>query len=159
MGAGHVSHGKGPLDIVGEQINTVDFGSRVRNNLARGTNQHTGTILFAQILIPIHMRARFMEESTCIFTHASALRGSAQTRASDHLPAFADFIFGPTEPPPPVAAVHILSVLPNSDAPDEGREEVRLRNGTAEAVDLAGWMLRDRVYNRIGLAGLVPAQQ
>jgi hypothetical protein len=42
---------------------------------------------------------------------------------------------------------------------DEGREQVTLGNGTAEAVSLAGWMLRDRASNRSALTGIVPAQQ
>jgi hypothetical protein len=43
--------------------------------------------------------------------------------------------------------VRILALLPNPDEPDEGREQVTIGNGTAEAVDLAGWMLRDRAGN------------
>jgi hypothetical protein len=51
----------------------------------------------------------------------------------------ADFIFGGVEPPPPpVAVVRILSLLPNPNGPDEGREQVTIDNGTAEEVDLAG---------------------
>ena len=112
---------------------------RQRNNVARGTNQHTGMILFAQIPIPVRMRERQGDGSTKVFNHASVLRGSEQTRASDHMPMSADFIFGGVEPlPPPVAVVRILSLLPNPNGPDEGREQVTIDNGTAEEVDLAG---------------------
>jgi hypothetical protein len=55
--------------------------------------------------------------------------------------------------------VQILSLLPNPDGPDEGREEVTIGNGTAEEVNLAGWVLRDRAGNRFMLTGLVPAEQ
>jgi Lamin Tail Domain len=141
-------------------VNTLDPASRQRNNLARGTNQHTGAILFDQILIPVRMRERYVEGSTKVFNHAVAVRGSEQTRASDHLPVFADFVLGDGgPPPPPVVAVRILSVLPNPDGPDEGREQVTIGNGTAEAVDLTGWMLRDRAGNRFALTDSVPAQQ
>jgi Lamin Tail Domain/Endonuclease/Exonuclease/phosphatase family len=158
--AGHVSHGKGPVDITGDQVNTLDLGSRGRNNLARGTNQHTGAILFDQILIPVRMRERYVEGSTTVFNHASALRGTEQTRASDHLPVFADFVFGGEgEGIVDGSTVQILALRPNPDGPDEGREEVTIGNGTAEEVNLAGWTLRDRAGNQFALGGRVPAQQ
>jgi hypothetical protein len=160
MAAGHVSHGKGAMDIVGDQINTLDPMSRQRNNVARGTDQHTGRILFDQILIPVRMRDRYVDGSAKVFNHASALRGSEPTRASDHLSVFADFVFGGVKPPPPpVAAVRMLSLLPSPEGPDEGREQVTLGNGTAEEVDLAGWLLRDRVGNRFALDGMIPARE
>ena len=160
MAAGHVSHGKSAMDIVGDQINTLDPMSRQRNNVARGTDQHTGMILFDQLLIPVRMRARHVDGSTKVFNHASALRGSAQTRASDHLPVFADFVFGDEgPPPPPVGALRIHALLPNPDGADEGREQVTLGNGTTEEVNLVGWMLRDRAGNRFVLSGVLPAQQ
>jgi hypothetical protein len=106
------------------------------------------------------MRARYVEGSTRVFNHASALRGSTATRASDHLPVFADFVFGGAEPPVGIATgVRILGLLPNPDGPDEGREQVTIGNGTEAEVDLAGWMLRDRAGNRFVLTGIIPAQQ
>ena len=117
-------------------------------------------ILFDQILIPVRMRDRYVEGSTKVFNHASALCGSEQTRASDHLPVFAEFVFGGAEPPPPpVVAVRTLSLLPNPEGPDEGREAVTLGNGTADAVDLSGWLLRDRARNRFALEGVIPARE
>jgi Lamin Tail Domain len=116
-------------------------------------------VLFDQILIPVRMRDRYVDGCAKVFNHASALRDSEQTRASDHLPVFADFVFGGVEPPPPpVAAVRMLSLLPNPEGPDEGRERVTLGNGTAEEVDLAGWLLRDRAGNRFALEGVIPAR-
>ena len=55
--------------------------------------------------------------------------------------------------------MHIRSLLPNPDGPDEGREQVTIGNGTAEAVELTGWTLHDRAGNRFALTGMVPAQQ
>jgi lamin tail-like protein len=55
--------------------------------------------------------------------------------------------------------VRIRSLLRNPDGPDDGREQVTLGNRTAEEVNLAGWMLRDRAGNRFALIGVVPAQQ
>jgi hypothetical protein len=55
--------------------------------------------------------------------------------------------------------VRILSLLPNPEGPDEGREQVALGNGTADAVDLAGWLLRDRAGNRFALDGIIPARE
>jgi Lamin Tail Domain len=108
---------------------------------------------------PVRMRDRYVDGSAKVFNHASALRGSEQTQASDHLPVFADFVFGGADPPPPpVAAVRIRSLLPNPDGPDEGREQVTIGNGTAEAVDLAGWLLRDRAGNRFALEGVIPVR-
>jgi len=117
-------------------------------------------ILFDQIVIPVRMRERHVDGSTKVSNHASALRGSTQARGSDHLPVFADFIFGGVEPPsPPVAALRIRSLLPNPDGADEGHEQVTIGNGTTEEVNLPGWMLRDRAGNRFALSGVLPAQQ
>jgi Lamin Tail Domain len=62
-------------------------------------------------------------------------------------------------PPPPVAAVRIRALLPNPEGPDEGREQVTIGNETAETVDLAGWLLRDRAGNRFALEGVIPARE
>ena len=53
----------------------------------------------------------------------------------------------------------MTSSLPNPDGPDEGREEVTIGNGTAEEVNLVGWMLRDRAGNWFTLEGIVPARE
>jgi ABC-type iron transport system FetAB ATPase subunit len=70
-----VRWGKGPVDIRGDQVNTLDPESRQRNNLVRETDQHPGAILFDQLLIPVRMRPRYVEASTNVFNHAIALRG------------------------------------------------------------------------------------
>ena len=82
------------------------------------------------------MRERQGDGSTKVFNHASVLRGSEQTRASDHLPVSADFIFEGATSLPPVAEDSLAAPQPHG--PDEGREQVTIDNGTAEEVDLAG---------------------
>ena len=91
MAASPVSQGKSAMDIVGDQIDTLDPMRFQRNNVARGPN-HTGMILRPDP-DPVRMRERQGDGSTKVFNHASVLRGSEQTRASDHLPVSADFIF------------------------------------------------------------------
>ena len=116
--------------------------------------------MFDQFLILMRMRARYVEGSAHVFNHAVAMLGSEQTRAFDHLPVFAAFVFGESQPSPdPMAEVRILSVLANPEGPDEGREQVTLGNGTAAAVDLTRWMLRDRAGNRFALVGVIPTGQ
>jgi hypothetical protein len=55
--------------------------------------------------------------------------------------------------------MRILSLLPNPEGQHDGREQVTLRNETAEDVNLTGWMLRDRAGNRFVLTCSIPAQQ
>ena len=159
VAADQVSFGRGPSDVVGEVITTTDPGSRARNNQARGTNANTGDILFDQILIPVRMRDRYVSGSITIFNHRVALKGTAPTRASDHLPVSATFVFGGTAPVPdsPVA-VRIVALLPNPDGEDAGREQVTLGNGSPQALSLTGWKLQDRAGNQFLLTGTVPAQ-
>ena len=95
-----------------------------------------------------------------MFNHAVGVRGSEQLRAFDHLPVFAAFVFGERQPSPdPMAEVRILSVLANPEGPDEAREQVTLGNGSAAAVDLTRWMLRDRAGNRFALVGIISTGQ
>jgi hypothetical protein len=92
-----------------------------------------GFALFAALGIALALcRGKAPSHLSRISTHAIALHGSAQARVFDHLLVFADFLFGATAPPPfPVAAVCILSVLPNPNGSDEGRKEVTIGNGTS----------------------------
>jgi endonuclease/exonuclease/phosphatase family metal-dependent hydrolase len=94
VAADHVSHGRDALDISDDRINTVDQGSRVRNDINRGNNTHTGDILFDQLLIPMRMKDRYVAGSAKVFDRPVALEGPANTQASDHLPVFADFVLG-----------------------------------------------------------------
>lgn len=159
VAAGHVSHGRTAADIVGDRINTVDPDSRRRNNDGRGTDRHTGDILFDQLLIPISMGDRYVSGSAKVFDHAVALRGSSSNRASDHLPVSAEFVFGaePPEEEPPLPTMRIVALLPNPAGTDFGREEVTVGNFTGAAVSLAGWRLRDASGNEFALSGSVAA--
>ncbi len=160
---GHVSHGRTEADIQGDRINTIDPLSRDRNFNAVGTNVNTGDILFDQLLIPIRMGGRHIPGSTQIFDEPVAIQGPGSSRASDHLPVFADFAFGGDEdddvPPPPPGnrGIRIVSLLPNPDGPDEGNETITIANGTGEALSLDGWLLRDRAGNELALSGSVEA--
>lgn len=164
--AGHVSHGRSSSDIVGDRINTLDLGSRQRNNDGRGTNANTGDILFDQILVPAQMEPMYLIGSVKVFDDAVAIRGNSRTRASDHLPVYADFIFsaaddGDAEPPEPTPAdgIRIASLLPDPAGVDRGNEEVTLRNGTTSPQSLDGWFLIDKANHRYDLAphGSIPA--
>ncbi len=154
VAAGHVSHGRDELDIIGDRIDTIDTGSRARNRNGLGTNNHTGDILFDQILISMGLSERYISGSAKVFDRAIALSGGAD-RASDHLPVFADFAFGDGGIEPPIG-VRIVTLLPNPDGLDAGREEVTIGNFTSAALNLNGWSLRDRSGSQCQLSGLIP---
>jgi endonuclease/exonuclease/phosphatase family metal-dependent hydrolase len=158
LAAGHVSHGRSSDDIVGSKINTLDLGSRQRNNANRGNNNNTGDILFDQILIPLWMQTRYIQGSAKVFDHEIAVRGNNSNIASDHLPVSAEFVFGVDEPDGGNSGgLRIVAVLPNPLGDDAGREEVTLANTSSAAISLQGWKLRDRSGNDFTLSGSVPA--
>lgn len=155
--ADHVSHGRTSGDVEGDRVETVDAGSRDRNNDARGTDVNTGDILFDQLLIPVGMRGRYVSGSAKVFDREAAVRGSNNNRASDHLPVSAEFVFGADEEPAPVSQVRITALLPNPSGTDAGREEVTIGNLTISQVNLSGWKLRDESGNEFALSGVVAA--
>lgn len=154
---GHVSHGRTPADIETDRIDTIDPDSRQRNNLARGTDANTGDILFDQILFPVWMLDKYVGGSVRVFDHPVAISGSSSTRASDHLPVYAEFDFESITPTPLPNELRIAALLPNPTGADAGREEVTISNGTGNAVNLAGFTLRDKSSNEFKLNGSVPA--
>ncbi len=94
--AGHVSHGLKSDAIRKDDpnlVNTVDSASRMRNNRWRGTDKNTGDILFDQVLIPSWMTSAYVQGSCKVFDKAAAVKGNDTTRASDHVPVYADFVF------------------------------------------------------------------
>ena len=91
--AGHVSHGLKSDAVAGENLDTIDPQSRDRNNQMRGSDGHSGDILFDQILIPARILETYVSDSAKVFDHAVAAKGNNRNRASDHVPVFADFIF------------------------------------------------------------------
>lgn len=160
VAAGHVSHGRKTNELTpdGLRVDTIDAESRLRNHNARGTNQNTGDILFDQIFVSPAVLPQHEQGSTAVFNDAIGARGNDTSRASDHLPVFADFTFGgdAVSPPSPSAGVRIVGLLPNPDGQDAGNEVVTLRNSGASAVDLSGWRLRDRAGNEFHLSGTIP---
>ncbi len=154
---GHVSHGRSSSDIVAGQINTLDPNSRSRNNNARGTDANTGDILFDQILFPVSMKNKYVGGSVKVFNHPSGVSGNDDTRASDHLPVYAEFDFEAAVAPPATTTLRIAGLLPNPEGTDAGHEQVVLANGTASAVNLQGFKLRDKSHNEFSLSGVVPS--
>ena len=157
---GHVSHGRKTNELTpdGMRVDTIDPDSRQRNHDARGTNQNTGDILFDHIYVSPTMLVNYEQDSAVVFNDAVAVRGNNTTRASDHLPVFADFTLGAvTDGPPPSSILRIAALLPNPAGQDAGNEAVTLANGAAAAVPLDGWRLRDRAGNEFMLEGTVPA--
>jgi len=150
---GHVSHGRKSNELIGDLVDTIDPKSRDRNNDHRGDNVNTGDILFDQILIPPQMVEHYVVDSAHVFNHAVGARGNDTTRASDHLPVVATFVFN--DQPVDLAEVRIVALLPNPAGTDAGNEQVTIRNDSAADVNLTGWVLRDRAGNEFALGGTV----
>lgn len=159
--AGHVSHGRKSNELTpdGLLVDTIDPGSRLRNHNGRGTDLNTGDILFDQILIPHELLNNYVQGSIAVFNNAVGARGNDTTRASDHLPVFADFVFEASAASESGGGFHIVSLLPNPQGSDNGREKVSLRNSTSSQIDLTNWRLRDRAGNVFPLSGVVAANQ
>jgi endonuclease/exonuclease/phosphatase family metal-dependent hydrolase len=156
--AGHVSHGRKSNDIIGDNVNTINSESRRRNNENRGTNIHTGDILFDQILIPPRMFDNYVQGSAQVFNHKVGVNGNSTNRASDHLPVSAEFVFDSSDSDEESALnIMIVSLLPNPNGIDNGNEQVTLRNNTQNDINLTGWKLRDRAGNEYNLSGIVPS--
>lgn len=151
----HVSWGRVSTDIVSDRVSTVDPGARKRNNDARGTDGNTGDILFDNILVPPGMHRFYVPDSCKVFDRPDGVRGNSNTRASDHLPVYADFTLTAESPGGggPATGIRIVSLLPDPAGDDRGKEQVTLGNFTGGAVSLAGWKLKDRGGNTYALAG------
>lgn len=153
---GHVSHGRSAVDIIGDRVNTIDPNSRQRNNNARGTDTNTGDILFDQILFPVSMANKYVQGSAKVFDNSVAIQGSGSNVASDHLPVYAEFVLAAEVEPGPTG-IRIVSMLPNPEGQDAGKEEVTIGNFTASVVNLPGFKLVDKAGNEFGLSGTIPA--
>jgi endonuclease/exonuclease/phosphatase family metal-dependent hydrolase len=153
-----VSHGLNSSSIEDGRINTVSPGSRDENNFQRCTNPSSNytDILFDQILVNSAMNGRYIPGSCRIFDQTVGVVGNSQTRASDHLPVSADFIFG-GEPPsqPPTTGLFIVALLPNPDGEDRGHEQAQIANLTNSAVSIDGWRLSDRLEREFVLSGTI----
>jgi endonuclease/exonuclease/phosphatase family metal-dependent hydrolase len=157
VAADRVSHGRNTANINDDRVDTIDPGSRARNNDHRGEDVNTGDILFDQILVPMRMLPRYVGASAQVFDSAVAARGNNTTRASDHLPVSAEFTLGAPEPDPGGTGLRIISLLPDPPGADQGREQLTLRNTGTTAINLTGWRLRDRAQNEFALSGMIGA--
>lgn len=159
----HVSWGLRARDARNSVVNTVKRGSRARNNDERGHSGSVSPILFDQILIPVSMRANYIEGSFAVFNDPATVEGGHPNSggASDHVPVLADFVFDSTEATeseavPTVTAstsIRIVAALPNPVGVDAGNEWVKLRNSGTNIVNLENWRLRDRANNVFQLSG------
>lgn len=152
-----VSHGLNSAAIVGGAVNTADAGSRARNNTFRGTDTNTGKILFDQLLIPAWWSSAYVAGSIQVYSFPDAVQGNSTTRASDHVPVFADFVLSPPAPPAPAGGLFLSALVPNPAGTDDNHEQVALSNPTGAPIDLAGWKVQDVANNEFALAGTVPA--
>jgi hypothetical protein len=160
-----VSWGLKSSDIANGVLNTAKVGSRDRNNNERGGSGSVSPILFDQILFPLSMKPLYVAGSAKVFDGASAMTGGSTNGPSDHVPVYADFVFGalqPTDPSEPVIPVTstgltIVELLPNPAGENRGHEEVVIANGGAASANLSGWQLRDRAGNTFILSGTVGA--
>jgi hypothetical protein len=103
------------------------------------------------------MLPRYVGDSAQIFDAEVAARGNNTTRASDHLPVFAEFTLGPSDPDAGSAGLRIVSALPDPHGADQGKEQVTLRNTGMAPIHLNGWRLRDRAQNEFALGGMIGA--
>ena len=155
----HVSHGLKSDAIKDDRVDTIDPGSRERNNSLRDTNKNTGDILFDQILIPGWMANDYVEGSCRVFDYAVAVKGNDDNRASDHVPVYAEFSFAAEGVTVEEGdGLRIAALLPNPDGSDDMNEQVTLRNPTQNPISLAGWKLKDRSGNEYAFSGSIPAQ-
>lgn len=161
-----VSHGKSAADINLQtgRINLVTTGSRARNNDNRGNDTNTGDILFEQILFPAILRPLYVDNSFQIFDAGVGSEGAGGQngdQASDHLPVYADFVFGRPGGgdggETSILGVRIASVLPNPEGEDQGKESVALTNQGTTSIDLTGWKLRDRAGGEASLSDQLAA--
>jgi len=160
------SHGKSAADIdpQTDRIKLVTPGSRVRNNDNRGNDTNTGDIPFDQILFPATLRPLYVDNSFQIFDAGVAIEGTGGQngdQASDHLPVYADFVFGRPGGgdggETPILGVRIASVLPNPEGEDQGNESLTLTNQGTTSIDLTGWKLRDRAGGEAPLSDQLAA--
>ena len=157
---GHVTFGLKSNDISNGVIDTVDASARQRNMNSLGSDDHTGDQMFDQILLSPEMLDFYVADSAEVFSGGDAARGNNTTRASDHLPVFADFVVtsadddedGVTDLP-----FRIVGLLPNPHGVDAGNERVTVRNVSSADSSLAGWTIIDRAENSRSLDGTVPA--
>jgi len=93
LAAGQVSWGRDEQDVREGRIDTIDPASRSRNASLRRTDEHTGDILFDQLLVSQVMLPAYVAGSVRVFDDPVAVEGGWDHCPSDHLPVYADFQF------------------------------------------------------------------
>ncbi|MEQ8906874.1 lamin tail domain-containing protein [Ekhidna sp.] len=156
----HVTFGRNNSDRLPNdrnRINTTRPGIRQLNYDSRLTNDNIGDCMFDQILIPMHMKDKYMAGSFTVFDDASSVNGNNSTRASDHLPVYAEFMLGGEVDNTSSDGVTIVEALPNPEGDDTGNEYIILKNSSSAPVDLTGWSFRDKAGNTHPLDGTIDA--
>ena len=155
----HVSWGKKTNDIdrTTDRIDTTTPGSRAFNFEHRDSDDlNIWDALLDQILITHNLLDNYHHGSIAVFDLGDASRGNNKSRASDHLPVYADFFFGvPDQLDTPDLTIH--ACLPNPEGEDKGHETVTLRNNSGGAINLAGHTLTDRAGHALALSGTIGA--
>ncbi|MFM1919785.1 MAG: putative exported protein Endonuclease/Exonuclease/phosphatase domain, partial [Candidatus Hydrogenedentota bacterium] len=91
----NVTFGRDANNISGGFVNTVNSGIRQSNFDARNSNSNTGDNMLDNILVPVSVyQDAYVPGSANILKVAETTSGDSDTRASDHLPIYADFVFG-----------------------------------------------------------------
>lgn len=93
LAEGRVTWGRDDQDVHDGRIDTIDAESRQRNAAMRGTDEHSGDILFDQLLVSQVLLPAYVAGSVHVFDDPIAVEGGWDHCASDHLPVYADFQF------------------------------------------------------------------
>ena len=104
------------------------------------------------MLIPAWWSSAYVSGSIQVYSQPDAVQGNSSTRASDHLPVFADFVLASLVQPALPAGLFLSAVVPNPVGQDDNHEQVGITNPTNAPIDLAGWKVRDDDGNEFALA-------
>ncbi len=149
-------------------IQLVKVGARKKNWDNRNNDTNTGSILFDQLLVSQSLYQHYYQDSMGIFAipeaivgTSSKMNGTQGTRASDHLPVYADFIISGGDGSDSLAdqTVIISALLPNPDGSDMGNEKIKIKNMSDQSIVLNNYLLRDRAGNDFTLNGSLDAHQ
>ncbi|MFG0306543.1 MAG: endonuclease/exonuclease/phosphatase family protein [Phycisphaerales bacterium JB040] len=155
----HVSWGKKTNDIdrSTDRIDTTTPGSRAFNFEHRDSDDlNIWDALLDQILISHNLLDNYHHGSVGVLDLGDAARGNNKSRASDHLPVYADFVFAaPGRVDTPALTIH--ACLPDPQGEDGGNETVTLRNNSTATIDLDGHTLTDRAGHVLALSGTIDA--
>lgn len=145
-----VTHGFSRSLTAGGRISTVVSGSRNLNNEKRGDDFFVRKILLDHIFASPEMMSHYVADSVQVFSGGIVAQGRGSSRASDHLPVTAVFVFGDETVAKPV---FITGLLPNPTGVDAGNETVTLKNSTNASIALDGWVLKDKGQKTLSLDG------